>query len=104
MRTYSFFIPHAGSSTPTLEFELAGDEVSLRSLAEHALSESPSRLAVEIRPIHQLSGPLRGREAVLGHRPAGGDLRGCRRNAVGHDVRGDLHRVLQFSQHGLRVL
>jgi hypothetical protein len=54
MRTYSFFIHHAGSSTPTLEFELAGDEVSLRSLAEHALSESPNRLAVEIREEDQL--------------------------------------------------
>jgi hypothetical protein len=49
MRTYSFFIHHADSSTPTLMFETAGEEVSLRALAEKALGESPKRLAVEIR-------------------------------------------------------
>lgn len=49
MRTFSFFIHTAASSTPTLEFELAGDEVSLRCLAERALRELPHRLAVEIR-------------------------------------------------------
>lgn len=49
MRTFSFFIHTAGSSTPTLMFDVVGDEVPLQSLAERELRESPSRLAVEIR-------------------------------------------------------
>ena len=49
MRTFSFFIHTTGSSTPTPEFELAADEVSLRCVAERALRESPHRLAIEIR-------------------------------------------------------
>jgi hypothetical protein len=49
MRTYSLFIHHAGASTPTLMLEVVDDDVTLKSLAERALGESPSRLAVEIR-------------------------------------------------------
>ena len=49
MRTFSFFIHEAASKTPTLMFEFASDEVTLQSLAERALRESPNRLAVEIR-------------------------------------------------------
>jgi hypothetical protein len=49
MRTFSLLIHHAYSSTPTLMFEFASDEVPLRSLAEKALAASQSRLAVEIR-------------------------------------------------------
>ena len=49
MRTFSFFIHHESCPTPTLMFEVVSDEVTLRSLAERALKESPARLAVEIR-------------------------------------------------------
>jgi hypothetical protein len=49
MRTFSFFIHHTGSSTPTLMFDVVSDDVTLESLAERALRESPERLAVEIR-------------------------------------------------------
>jgi hypothetical protein len=49
MHTYSFFIHHAGSSTPELMFEFASDQAVLRSLAERALAESGNCLAVEIR-------------------------------------------------------
>jgi hypothetical protein len=49
MRTYSFLVHSAGSAPPTLMFEFASDEVTLLSLAEKALAESPHHLAVEIR-------------------------------------------------------
>jgi hypothetical protein len=49
MRTYRFLIHNAGSAPPTLMFEFASDEVTLQSLAEKALAQSPHHLAVEIR-------------------------------------------------------
>lgn len=49
MRTFSFFIHQAYHSTPTLMFEFASDEMPLKYLAEKALRESPSHLAIEIR-------------------------------------------------------
>ena len=48
MRTFSFFIHHAGSPTPTLMFEIASDEATLEALAKKALADSPHRLAVEV--------------------------------------------------------
>jgi hypothetical protein len=49
MRTFSFFVHHAGCSTPTLMFEFASDAATMRSLAEKAFADSPSPLAIEIR-------------------------------------------------------
>jgi hypothetical protein len=54
MRTFSFFIHNADSATPTLMFDVVSDEVTLKSLAEKALAESRSRLAVEIREADRL--------------------------------------------------
>ena len=54
MRTYSFFIHSTGSAPPTLMFKFASDEVTMKSLAEKALAESPNHLAVEIREEERL--------------------------------------------------
>jgi hypothetical protein len=54
MRTFSFFIHHVGSSTPTLMFEFAGDAATLQSLAQKALADSPGHLAIEIREADRL--------------------------------------------------
>jgi hypothetical protein len=49
MRTFSIFVHHANSPTPSLMFEMASDEAMLRALAEKALAGSLDRVAVEVR-------------------------------------------------------
>ena len=49
MHTYSFFIHHAGSETPELNFEFANGETALRPLAEKALNDSADHVAIEVR-------------------------------------------------------
>ena len=49
MQTFSLFIHHQGSATPTLHMELADSLDRVRALAEEAVAESPHRLTVEVR-------------------------------------------------------
>ena len=88
MRTFSFFIHKAYSSTPSLVFEIASDEETVKRLAWQALAASVSSLAVEVRendrllfsldrngvswPAHRSSGRPGGTAAVpLANRPDG---------------------------------
>jgi hypothetical protein len=49
MRTFSVFVHHANSLTPSLMLEMASDEAMLRALAEKTLAGSLDRVAVEVR-------------------------------------------------------
>jgi hypothetical protein len=49
MRTFSFFVHRVYASTPSLIFEIASDEETVKRLARQALAASASSLAVEIR-------------------------------------------------------
>ena len=49
MRIFSLYIHSRESTTPSLAFEMANDEHSVRALAARGLAESPKRLSVEVR-------------------------------------------------------
>ena len=49
MRTFSLYIHNAQSTTPSLAFEMASDEETVRTLAAGMLAESPNHLLVEVR-------------------------------------------------------
>jgi hypothetical protein len=49
MPIYSFLIHDAGAGLPSLTFEIAADEATLKALAVAALAADPDRILVEVR-------------------------------------------------------
>jgi hypothetical protein len=54
MRTFSIFVHHANSPTPSLMFEVACDQTALGPIAEKSLAGSLDWVAVEVRENDQL--------------------------------------------------
>ena len=54
MRTFSLYFHSDQSTTPTLAFEIASDEATVRMMAERGLKESSHRLLVEVREADRL--------------------------------------------------
>ncbi len=64
MRTFSLFIHHQGSTTPTLHMEVADSLDLVCALAKKALAESPHRTAVDVREDDRLMFSLDRKGAI----------------------------------------
>jgi hypothetical protein len=71
MRTFSIFVHHANSATPSLMFEMASDEAMLKAVAEKTLAGSRDWVAVEVREDDRLVLRLARNDATCPVHPVG---------------------------------